>query len=72
MKVREGGRVVNNHVLVATGVNADGHREILGLEVPFNAVGLGGESVPQGVTRPLIREAARDELAEVGSGHRPA
>ena len=33
MKVREGGRVVNVHVLVATGVNADGHREILGLEV---------------------------------------
>ena len=31
-KVREGGRVVNTHVLVATGVNADGHREILGLD----------------------------------------
>jgi putative transposase len=30
MKVREGGRVVNTHVLVATGVNADGHREVLG------------------------------------------
>src|SRR5688500_17798803 len=33
MKVREGGRVVNTHVLVATGVNVDGHREILGLDV---------------------------------------
>ena len=33
MKVREGGRVVTNHVLVATGVNADGHREILGVEI---------------------------------------
>jgi transposase-like protein len=33
MKVREGGRVVNNHVLVATGVNADGHREILGVDI---------------------------------------
>ncbi len=33
MKVREGGRVVNTRVLVATGVNADGHREILGLDV---------------------------------------
>ncbi|MEJ7689621.1 MAG: transposase [Nocardioidaceae bacterium] len=33
MKVREGGRVVNAHVLVATGVNADGHREILGVDV---------------------------------------
>src|SRR3546814_3883379 len=29
LKVREGGRVVPVHVLVATGVNADGHREIL-------------------------------------------
>ena len=33
MKVREGGRVVNAVVLVATGVNADGHREVLGLQV---------------------------------------
>jgi transposase-like protein len=33
MKVRVGGRVVNTHVLVATGVNADGHREILGLDI---------------------------------------
>jgi len=33
MKVREGGRVVATHVLFATGVNADGHREILGVEV---------------------------------------
>ena len=33
MKVREGGRVVNTVVLVATGVNADGRREILGVQV---------------------------------------
>ncbi len=33
LKVREGGRVVPVHALVATGVNADGHREILGLQV---------------------------------------
>lgn len=33
MKVREGGRVVTNHVLIATGVNADRHREILGVEL---------------------------------------
>jgi len=32
-KVREGGRVVGVHALVATGVNGDGHREILGLQV---------------------------------------
>src|SRR4051812_36462080 len=33
MKVREAGRVVNVACLVATGVNADGHREVLGLDV---------------------------------------
>jgi putative transposase len=33
MKVREQGRVVNAVVLVATGVNADGHREVLGIKV---------------------------------------
>ena len=33
LKVREGGRVVPVHALVATGVNADGHREILGVQV---------------------------------------
>ncbi|AXE40019.1 hypothetical protein JS278_02885 [Acidipropionibacterium virtanenii] len=33
MKVREDGRVINAVVLTATGVNADGHREVLGLQV---------------------------------------
>jgi len=33
MKVREHGRVVAAVVLVATGVNADGHREVLGVKV---------------------------------------
>jgi putative transposase len=33
MKVREGGRICNTAVLVATACNADGHREILGLEI---------------------------------------
>lgn len=33
LKVREGGRVVPVHAMVATGVNADGHREILGVQV---------------------------------------
>lgn len=34
MKVREGGRVVSCQVLVATGVNNDGHREVLGCAYP--------------------------------------
>ncbi|WP_343908748.1 IS256 family transposase, partial [Brachybacterium fresconis] len=33
MKVREGGRVIGAVVLVATGVNNDGHRECLGMQV---------------------------------------
>jgi len=33
MKVREGGRVINASVMVATGVNADGHREVLVVRV---------------------------------------
>jgi transposase-like protein len=41
MKVREGGRVVNVHVLTATGVNADGHREILGVDVTSAEDGAG-------------------------------
>ena len=41
LKVREGGRVVRVHALVATGVNNDGHREILGLHVTTAEDGAG-------------------------------
>ena len=41
VKVREGGRVVPVHALVATGVNADGHREVLGLHVTSSQDGAG-------------------------------
>jgi transposase-like protein len=41
LKVREGGRVVNVHALLATGVNTDGHREILGLQVTSTEDGAG-------------------------------
>src|SRR5215213_7603812 len=41
MKVREGGRVRNVAVLVATGVNADGHREVLGVQVSTGETGAG-------------------------------
>lgn len=40
-KVREGGRTVNVHCLVATAVNADGHREILGVDVTSSEDGAG-------------------------------
>ena len=41
LKVREGGRTVNAHALLATGVNADGYREILGLQVTSAEDGAG-------------------------------
>src|SRR5215471_11950307 len=41
LKVREGGRVVNVHALLAAGVNRDGHREILGLQVTSAEDGAG-------------------------------
>jgi len=41
LKVREGGRVANVHALLATGVNKDGHREILGLQVTSAEDGAG-------------------------------
>jgi transposase-like protein len=41
LKVREAGRIVNVHALVATGVNAEGYREILGLHVTSAEDGAG-------------------------------
>ena len=41
LKVREDGWVVGVHALVATGVNADGYREILGLQVSSAEGGAG-------------------------------
>jgi len=41
VKVRESGRTRRLHVLVATGVNAEGHREILGIEVTSEESGAG-------------------------------
>ena len=40
-KVREGGRTVNVHALIATAVNADGRREILGIDVASSEDGAG-------------------------------
>ena len=50
LKVREGGRVVNVHALIATGVNADGHREILGIEVTSGEDGAGWLAFFRGLT----------------------
>lgn len=44
MKVREGGRVVKIAVMVATGINADGYREILGVATSTAESGAGWNS----------------------------
>jgi transposase-like protein len=41
LKVREGGRTVNVHALLATGVNTEGYREILGVHVTSAEDGAG-------------------------------
>ena len=41
LKVGEGGRVVPVHCLVATGVDADGHRQVLGVQVTTSEDGAG-------------------------------
>lgn len=40
-KVREGGRIVNVAVVIAVGVNAEGHREVLGFDVITTEDGVG-------------------------------
>jgi putative transposase len=44
MKVREGGRVIKIAVMVATGVNADGFREVLGVATSTSESGAGWNS----------------------------
>jgi putative transposase len=49
-KVREGGRTVNVHCLIATGVNAAGYREILGVDVTSSEDGAGWLAFLRGLT----------------------
>jgi putative transposase len=48
-KVREGGRIVNVAVVIATGVNADGHREILGVDLITTEDGSGWTAFLRGL-----------------------
>jgi transposase-like protein len=50
VRVREGGRTVLVHALIATGVNADGKREILGLDVTSAEDGAGWLAFFRGLT----------------------
>jgi transposase-like protein len=74
VKVREDGRVVNVQALIATGVNADGHREILGLDVASAEDGAGWLAFLRGlVARGLsgvqlvISDAHPGLIAAIGS-----
>jgi putative transposase len=76
LKVREGGRVVGVHALVATGVNLDGHREILGLQVTTTEDGrrLAGVLPRPGRPRPAWRQARHQRRSRRtrGCDHRHA
>jgi putative transposase len=50
IKVREAGRTVNVHALIAVGVNGDGQREVLGLEVASQEDGAGWLGFLRGLT----------------------
>ena len=65
MKVREDGRVVNAVVLVATGVNADGHREVLGVQGRHRETRTGVEHVLRRPGRP------RPDRGPAGHQRRP-
>ena len=73
-KVREDGRIVNVHVLVATGVYADGHREILGIEVTSAEDGAGWLAFLRGLVarglsgvQMVISDAHRGLVEAIGS-----
>ncbi|WP_270452052.1 IS256 family transposase, partial [Kocuria marina] len=63
MKVREGGRVINAVVLVATGVNGDGHREVLGMRVATSETGAAWNS--------FFADLAHAGLVEAIAAHLP-
>ncbi|WP_165070538.1 IS256 family transposase [Marisediminicola senii] len=77
MKVREGGRVINAVVLVATGVNADGRREVLGLRVATSETGAAWNSffadlIARGLTGVrLITSDAHHGLVEAIAANLP-
>ena len=71
MKVREGGRVIKVAVLLATGVNAEGYREILGMQVASTEDGAGWLTFFRDlVARGTVRGEARHLRRPPGSGRR--
>ena len=74
VKVREHGRTVNVHALIAVGVNADGGREVLGLDVASEEDGAGWLAFLRSLTarglsgvRLVISDAHRGLVGAVGA-----
>jgi putative transposase len=74
VKVREGGRTVNVHALIAVGVNGDGQREVLGLDVASDENGAGWLGFLRGLTarglagvRLVISDAHRGLVDAIGA-----
>jgi putative transposase len=65
MKVRRGGRVVSVAVIIAVGVNGDGRREVLGLEVGTSEA----EPVWTGFLRKLTRRGLRGVKLVISDAH---
>ncbi len=61
LKVRRGGRIVSVAVIIAVGVNADGRREVLGMEVGTSGgrADLDGVPAQADPPRPARRQARR-------------
>jgi len=54
-RCREGGRIVNVATVMAIGINADGHREVLGLDVVTTEDGAGWTALLRGLTARGLR-----------------
>jgi transposase-like protein len=74
IKVREHGRTVNVHALVAVGVNADGQREVLGLDVASDEDGAGWLAFLRSLTarglsgvKLVISDAHRGLVSAIGA-----
>ena len=65
LKVRRGGRVVSVAVIIATGVNSDGRREVLGLEIGTSEA----EPIWTAFLRKLTRRGLRGVKLVVSDAH---
>jgi transposase-like protein len=65
LKVRRGGRVVSAAVIIATGVNSDGRREVLGMEIGTSEA----EPIWTAFLRKLTRRGLRGVKLAVSDAH---